>query len=251
MLLTSVSPWAEAVLHVLAHVRATAAFPSSLYDAGWMQYAERTIGRSAQRSLAEDASVLGDVLRTDAALSQAQLVAWLFQSAARVVAVRERNLSELVAADVDRPELLKAIQGPNCAAIEVLRAAAELEMEPLASVASWPFDEAGLAWGVEQLVPVAPALARCTIALARPLGIRGRLYEDAIWVGVPNDALGVSIEHVSVQAAHEATVREVLDEGHAGYVTVEREAVARLARRANEAGLAEVHQRWLRRFRVP
>jgi hypothetical protein len=251
MLPTLVNPWAEAVFHVLAHVGATAALPSSLHNTEWIDYAARRVGVAETRSLGEDAAVLGKTLNTDRSLAQAQLLAWLFESMDRVHAVQRRSLVDLDPSDVDRPAVLESLRVSNSAAVEVLRAAAELEVDRLADIAVEPIDGPKLESTLDRLVPVAPELARCTVGLARPLGIRGRLYDHIIWVGVPNDALGVSVEHVSMQAAHEATVCEVVGDGFSGYVAVEREAVRRLTERAREHGLSEMHQRWLRRFRVP
>lgn len=251
MLPRLVNPWAEAVLHVLAHVRATAAQPSSLHDDQWIDYAARMLGAAGSRSLAEDAAVLGASLLTDRALSRAQLLAWLFESKDRVKAAQDRDLVDLRGSDVDRPEVLEALRASKDAAVEVLRAAAELEMDQLADLAVEPFDEASLVSVLARMPLVAPALDRCTVGLARPLGIRGRLYDRTIWIGVPSDAMGVTIEHVGMQAAHEATVCEVIGDGFCGYLAVEREAVRRLTLRARAHGLSEMHRRWLGRFRVP
>ena len=70
------NPWAEAVLHVLAHVRAGADLAPSLWNPAWVDYSRAEIGPAERRTLAEDAKMLGALLGTHDAQANAQLVAF-------------------------------------------------------------------------------------------------------------------------------------------------------------------------------
>jgi hypothetical protein len=233
-----VDAWAEAVLHVLVHVRATAGLPASLYDAGYVAEVERVLGPADGRALGEDAAILGRVLPTHEALANAQRLAWLFRSAERAEACAGRDLAELGAADVDAPALLPGLAGD--AAVEVLRAAAELELPLVALLPAIAVDLAALGRALDGVERAAPGLRGFRVGVARALGLRGRVMGDEIWVGA------APLEHAAWQAAHEATVAEVVAvHGEDGHYRVERAAIARLAARARAAGLERPHRAWL------
>jgi hypothetical protein len=231
-----VDDWAGAVFHVLAHVRASAALPASLFDAAYVAAAAAVLGPASARSLGEDASLLGRLAVTHDALARVQLVAWLFRSPARARAVAARDLADLPDDAVDAPRLLPLLAGDPGA--EILRAAAELELPLVAALPPLAVDRAALATAVEALVPVAPRLARSRVGVARALGYRGRVMDDEIWIG---DA---PVAHAAWQAAHEATVAEVAAEGVREHAALEGEAVERLARRALAAGMEDARAAW-------
>lgn len=231
-----VDDWAGAVFHVLAHVRATAALPASLYDAPHVAAAAAILGPASARSLGEDAELLGRLAPTHDALARVQLVAWLFRSPARARAAAAWDLADLPESAVDAPRLLPLVAGDPAA--EILRAAAELELPLLDALPPLAIDRGALAEAVAALVPVAPRLARSRVGVARALGRRGRVIDDEIWVG---DA---PIAHAAWQAAHEATVAEVAAEGVRGHAAVEGEAVERLSRRAGEVGMTAARAGW-------
>jgi hypothetical protein len=153
-------------------------------------------------------------------------LAWLFGDASLARAAAERDLADLGV--------------PGGAEIEVLRAAAELELDAIEALGPVAID-ATLAAALAEVSPAAPALARCAVTLVRPLPRRGRALGTSILVGVPGVA-GAKAWHVAWQAAHEATVLEV---AAATWLETERRALALLRARARAAGLAEGHARWL------
>lgn len=239
--------FAELAFHVLAHVRRSADLPSSLYDAEWVRFAERRLGSAAARTLAEDADALGRLVTEHEAFARLQLLCWLFRDLERACGAFGRELAELTPAEVDEPELLAplAALGPGA---ELLFLAAALERpyftELPAAQVDWAAAEAALA----SLLPLAPALGGCSVALLRPLRLRGRVRGSLIWVGAPDAALGLAVEHVAWQAAHEATVREVALAERASERRVEHMAVVLLAERAARQGRAAEHARWLGHF---
>jgi hypothetical protein len=246
------------VLHVLAHVDA-GNLAASCHDRGWIAWAEAKLGRATDRALGDDARILAEVLGSHDALVAAHALAWTFEDQAQVRAARARDLAQLGDHDVADPKALALARaaGP---AVEVLRAAAELELPLLASLA--PVRTSSMERGAERNVLVdaledvasaAPGLSGARVALARPLPRRGRAWRGAILVGAPGVA-GAEVSHVAWQAAHEATVLEV--ERSASWLTqqvaharsfeaVERTALGLLRSRARRVGLADAHGRWL------
>lgn len=245
-LIERVNGWAEAVFHVLAHVRATAHLAASAYDADYVAAIALQLGPAARRALRDDAALLGHLLSTHDALAAAQVLAWLFRSPARAAAASGLDLADLAPDQVDAPALLPALArgGP---AVEILRAAAELEAPLLAALPPPEVDLGALAGALARAAPAAPHLEACAVGVLRPLGWRGRVWGREIWVGP------APLDHAAWQAAHEATVSEVAAEmrgrGEApAHGPVEREALARMAARARAAGLTEEHRAWLQRI---
>lgn len=198
--------WAEAVFHVLAHLPAHG-LPSSLYAPWYVELAESELGAASQRLLAEDVAVLGALLRDHDALVAAQNVAWLWRESTKALAFAERELPSLTDADVDDAQVL-ALVHVRAYAVEGLRSAALLEAPSLARLSAPELDVAALVDALITLLPRAPALAHCSITPLRPLTRHGRTRGRNIFVGVPG--AGVSLEHVAMQAAYEATLGEVL-----------------------------------------
>ena len=239
------TPWAETVLHVLAHVN-VGSVAASCHSPAWIAWAEERLGPAGERLLAEDARTLAQVARTHEVLARAHAVIWLFDDDKDASAVASRDLAELADADVKRPLALRLARDAGHAA-EVLRVAAELELAPMATLPPLTIvpDVEG---ALERVAVAAPRLRELEVAIARPLGLRGRVFERTILVGAPGIG-GADAEHVAWQAAHEATVDEVLDRGEArGHDAIERAAIARLRSRARAAGLDAEHARWLARF---
>jgi hypothetical protein len=242
-------PWADLVFHVLAHALETAAFPASLYDRAYVEFAARHLGPASERSLGEDAGVLGSVLQSHGALARVQLVARLFagiEPASRYAAV---DLGELARRGIVEIELVRSLE-PVIDAAELLRVACEIEREPLARLPAAFSEVAELARALDELLPLAPGLSARTVAVVRSLRRRGRAFRDEIWVGTPNGELGVSVDHAAWQACHEATVLEL---GAAagddiGEREIEHAAVVLLGERARAAGREPEHGRWLAHF---
>lgn len=244
-------PWAEAVFHVLAHVRASARLPASLWEPAWVDFVERVAGPASERLLAEDAAVLGELLSSHEALSRAQLLAWAFRDLARARAGAAVELSQLQPDALDAPELLPTLREQG-APIEILRCAALLELPVLAALPVRESDPADVQRALGQVAPAAPGLFSRRVLLLRPLGLRGRVRGGEIWVGAPT-ARGPTAEHVAWQAAHEATVAEAHDVARAlatplGERALEHAALVTLAERALEHGLGERHATWVAHF---
>ena len=239
--------WAEAVLHVLAHVDARG-LAASCHDVRWVAWAEQHLGCAADRSLEQDARVLAGVLTTHEQLAAAHALAWAWNDEAQVRAAAGRDLSQLGEADVADAAALATARdvGPG---VEVLRAAAELELPLLAVTRASCIDVVALEAELTEVRAAAPELARARVALARPLARRGRAWRGSILVGAPGVA-GAQVAHVAWQAAHEATVLEVarsaswLARQARGFEAVERTALGLLRSRARRVGLADEHGRW-------
>lgn len=241
--------WADLVFHVLAHVRATRHLAASLFDSVYVRYVEGHCGASSARTLARDAEVLGRVVTSHEGLASLQLLAWLHSTIDGARGCAELELTQLTSMQVDAPELLLPLSrmGP---AVEVLRCAALLEEDCWSSLPSPPDEAWDLQERLDAVVAAAPRLARCRVRRVRSLRLRGRIRGSEIWVGHPGDALGVSVEHVAWQAAHEATVCEVAEAmetmGKApSFACVEHVAVVLLADRSASAGMGEGHRVWL------
>lgn len=230
------SAWTEAVFHVLAHVD-VGAIPASCHDLRWIRFAAERLGPARERKLAEDAAVLATLLGDHDRLAFAQALAWAFASAEEARAAVSRDLSEL-AGDAIRTALAA---GP---AAEVLRAAAELELDALEALEAPSSAAEEMRSALAAVAPAAPHLANCQVSLARPLPVRGRAFGTSIVVGVPG-VPGAEAGFCAWQAAHEATVLEI---GAGPFVEVERRALALLRSRARRAGLAAEHARWLSRI---
>jgi hypothetical protein len=243
-------PWADLVFHVLAHVEATSALPSSLYDPVYVAFAARHAGAATNRSLADDAAAIGRVVTTHDELARLQWVAYLFDDVADARAVARCDLGELSVQDVADPRALHESTKMDAVA-EALRAAAELEATYHAALPTAVQDPTLGSWLARAAV-AAPRLETLRVQSLRALGLRGRVVAPAIWVGVPSLDLDVSAEHVALQAAHEATVVEVYERAVAndeplGERDIEDAALNLLSERARKTGLAEHHENWLRR----
>src|SRR5688500_4294288 len=192
--------FADLVFHVLAHVEATAALPSSLYDATYVALCQRELGAIEQRQLGADVKALGAVLGTHQALAAVQRLAWLHETIAESEQVETRSLNELAPGDVARPALLAELVREAQPALELLRCAVALERPhharlALAEVAADEQDE--LLQVVTELCAVAPGLARARIAYVRSLGRRGRVWGSEIWLGLPGSENGPTPEHAA------------------------------------------------------
>jgi hypothetical protein len=242
-------PWADLVFHVLSHAFETASFAASLCDRVYVEFAARHLGPASERSLEEDAAVLGRVLESHERLARVQLVARLFTSveaAARHAAI---DLADLARRGVVQADLVQALE-PIIEAAELLRVACELEREAFLKLPESSFDSSALVSVLAEASAVAPALARCIVAAVRSLRLRGRAFPEEIWIGLPSIELGVSLDHVAWQACHEATVLELQAAADPviGERAVEHAALVLLAERALAAGKQPEHRRWLAHF---
>ena len=246
MRVVGATPWARAVLHVLAHVD-VGAVAASCHCPSWIAWAEERLGPAEERPLAEDARTLARVAGAHDVLARAHGVVWLFDGADDARAVAGKDLADLRDDEVRRPTALRLAREVALVS-EILRAAAELELPVLARAPIPDARDEALERELARVRAAAPALDAFAIALAPPLGLRGRVLEDEIVVGRPGFA-GADAEHVAWQAAHEATVAEIVARGDPSrHDDVERAAIALLRSRARASGLAVEHARWLSRM---
>jgi hypothetical protein len=213
--------------------------PASCHDRRYIAWAENELGPADARPLGEDARVLARVASTHEVLARAQALAWVFD---RPEAFAERELVTLSNHEVADAGALAIVRSAGPVA-EILRAAAELEIEYVARLPGVTFDDA-LAHELERVALAAPSLPAFTVSIARSLQWRGRVHGSSIIVGMPW-AEGPDPEHVAWQAAHEATVSECAG---GSYELVESSAIALLRERAVAAGLEEAHRRWIERL---
>jgi hypothetical protein len=242
-------PWGDLVFHVLAHALETAPLAASLYDRTYVEFAARLLGPAGDRSLGEDAQVLGKVLGSHELLARVQLVARLFDSIEGASQHAAVDLGVLAERGVVRAELVRSLE-PVIHAAELLRVTCEIEREPFAKLPATSFAGSELAQALDALSSLAPLLGSCTVAAVRSLRLRGRAFPDEIWFGVPSAELGVSVDHAAWQACHEATVLELSlasTEG-AGEREIEHAAVVLLAERARSVEKESEHGRWLLHF---
>lgn len=198
------------------------------------------LGPVTERSLGEDIALLGPRLGDDPRFASLQALAWVFRSAESAAAAVDGALGE-VRVDDERARRLALGAGDTA---ELLRAAAELEMPLLPSVA---FERGPFEARLERLTAAAPALGGCSVEVTPALPRRGRVLGGRIFVGLPGIA-GAEAEHLAWQAAHEATVTSL--PSHLDYADVERLALGLLRARARRAGLGDEHARWFARLDV-
>lgn len=251
-------PWADLVVHVLAHVQGLARFPSGLWNPAYVREVERRLGSASERTLAEDTQVLAQAVTDHEMLSRLHWLACLFRGLDAARGVATTDLSELSRAEVDMPAALAGVLqlGPIA---EVLRAAALLEAEHWERLPLPQWDMSALEAHLLAATRLSPRLGSMVLHLSASLGLRGRVMGNEIWLGVPEADAEPSVEHVAMQAAHEATVSEVAALQREAPVSavgqheaeplrereVEHVALLLLSRRARRQGQSEAHARWL------
>lgn len=244
MEVTLAPPWPCAVFHVLAHV-GVGRVPASCHDLGYVAWAEARLGPAAARELGEDARLLAAKLGDHEDLARAQALAWVWRDTEQLARATERSLAELSEADVESAEALLIARTAG-AVVEILRAAAELELPDLARLSSPEGAVGEVERALRAIASACPELVGASIDLVPALPRRGRVMGRRVFVGVPGIA-GADAEHVAWQAAHEATVRAVADAlgPETAFVDLERAAISTLETRARAAGLGVSHARWL------
>jgi hypothetical protein len=222
-----------------------------VYDAAYVAFAARHLGAAEARALGADAAALWALGLDHEGLARLQALAWLFDDLERASAVALRDLGELGAQDVADAALLAALSKPD-ARLELLRCAVELERPAFEALPPSATEHAELVEHLESVLPAAPELRECRVAVVRALGLRGRVRGREIWVGARYDQGGASPEHAAWQAAHEATVREVERQpesfGPGSERAIEAIALVLLGERALRSGLSVEHARWFGHF---
>jgi len=243
-------PWASLVFHVLAHVPA-AGVPADLFSAEYVQYVTSTAGPASSRPLGEGVAALASSVQSHEEWAQLQHVAWLFEGLTEAHAAALIDLTDLAAESV-RMASLRAL-GPVLSAAELLRASALLEAPIHTALPAPTWDRAALAAELARACAIAPRLATAPVHVVPALTVHGRVYDRAIWIGAPAEPFNVSVEHVALQAAHEATVLEVSEAAASRRTPLperagEAVAVVVFAERAAAQGRAGDHGVWGARF---
>lgn len=237
-------PWAEAVFHVLAHVD-VGPRAASCHAPAYVAAARALLGPASERELGADARALASLLGAHDHLASVQALAWLWRDAHEVEAAVGRDLAELAPESVrsERALAIACAAGPGA---ELLRAAAELELPRLGALPAVHRESLGaLERELARVSAACPTLDQNAIDVVRALPRRGRVLDGRIFVGVPGFA-GADAEHLAWQAAHEATVGEIVRESAPlPFTELERAALLRLASRARSAGLGASHRLWL------
>jgi hypothetical protein len=233
--------WTRAVFHVLAHLEVPV--PASCAEGAYVAEAATRFGAAEERELGADARALASMLATHDLLARAQALAWVFEGEEDVARLRTRDLREFGDEDVRDATALAVARSAGEAAVEVLRASAELE---LARVTAWRPEVAPLelADALLRVQSACPELAGFDVALVPALPRRGRVRARSICVGTPGVA-GATAPFVAWQAAHEATVATIAAARALPYVALERAAILRLRAGAARAGLVAEHAAWL------
>jgi hypothetical protein len=245
-------PWADLVFHVLAHVEGTRALPSSLFDPVYRDFVETHLGPAAARTLGDDARILGEAVRDHAELCRIQALAGVFRDPEHAARLRGRDLATLMAEDVAEPVFLEPATNGG-AAMEILRAAAELEAPFHARLPAASTDLDALGRALQARLACAPALPGFQVSCIRSLRLRGRVVPGHVWVGAPGLEPPLTALHAAWQACHEATVAEVAAAAVArrlalGERAVEHAAVVLLTARAAQNGLSDDHETWCATF---
>lgn len=218
------SDWCRLVYHVLAHVNVPE-LPSTNYHAGYVRRAQHYLGDASERSLGRDVATLRELTNAHVGYSQLQLLAWLFDNTEVAARCAGRGLAELSPSDVSQPRLLPSLQrlGPIA---ELLFCTALLEATPLQALPALGFSRDELLTALESERVNVPHLARYTFVRCDSLTSFGRLVGDRIWIGTPNAQLGLSAQQVARQAAHEATVGELMRRNpHSSEREIEKQAL--------------------------
>lgn len=239
-------PWADLVLHVLAHVQSLSRFPAGLWDPAYAAFVAGAAGPACERALGQDVDVLGRAIGSHEQLARLHLLACLFETPEQALASAAMDLAQLTAQQVAEPRVLAALA--ECGPVaEVLRAAAMLEVDAWRSLPDAAFPETETSDAFDAMRGLAPRLGDFRLCVSRALGLRGRVLAGEIWLGIPGVPGGPTTEHVAWQAAHEACVAEVAERARAvlGEREVEHVALVLLSERARGAQRASAHRSWL------
>lgn len=254
--------WADAVYHALAHLAVPG--PSSLHDARYLAWARAHLPEDAWRPLADDAALLAALYARAPGAHVLHALPALHRDLAQFRATAARPLAALGAGDVADAALLAPLRALDEALVELLRA--DLGLVAGAWARAWDaVVRPPLEAGAERAAPwldaaraLAPALGRCAVALAFPLGARGRATGGAIHVGAPAPWAALAPEHPALQALHECAVTLAHDEpgarraraeagwapGGGRYVWAEWRALAAVGALVAGTGFERAHARW-------
>jgi hypothetical protein len=243
-------PFAELVLHVLAHIRAPG--PLDLFDARYVEWAAARTPEMSRVRVQPDAQLLaGAWCEPDAPLVQRWVD--LHFDLASFVRTKERALAELGPDDVEDPALLERLQGLSPLFTELFHAQLGLVVHwfaglhavhiapALASAARAVADHAAAA------IELVPALADARIEVAWALGPHARASRQRIIVGAPASWNDVDAPTAVVLALHGDALRRAhaADPVRAQWLAL-REVCTTLARGSiATAALREAHLRWL------
>lgn len=249
-------PYAELVYHVLAHVESAPELAAGTYNPTYVSYCGAHLGSTAERTLGEDARALSALLSDHEKLARVQVLAWLYETVEASGATEALEFSRVTEADGAREPALQYLREAPSVELELLRCAVALEREHwerLPHVCSGRVVSPGALQEQEArisaLEAVAPYLCQVQVQGIFPLSYRGRAFADSVLVGVPGRGAGMpSLQHVGLQAAHEATVLEVQQRVALPFLELERAALTLLKTRVRGSQFEDEHSNWLQRL---
>jgi hypothetical protein len=231
----------DAAAHVLAHV----AVPSwgtaldrasSLFDAGYVEWARLELPSAVEEPAARDAALLGQLLARTQGGPELQWLLVLHRTARSLGAAGRLALDDLDASDVDDPAALAALHRLALRApelVEVARCAVALAAPGYTEAwdrvlgATLKSAAADLRSALMPAIAVMPSLRRVSVRVSHPLGARGRGFPDVILVGAPGSWSGLATGAIAVRVAHE----------HAAHVAT---------RAVEDAGVGSPEELWAR-----
>lgn len=246
-LASPLGPAPALVLHLFAHVPLDD--PADLSEPRWCEWIAPRVGRTSERR--EEAEALAARWPLVAQASSLQLLPLLCADLRQLQRAALRPFSQLEAAAVADPEVLRALQRLDVPLLELLWVSLGLELEGW--LRAWPELEAALQASsrecepaLAQLATWVPELRRLPLALAPSLGPRGRAFPEQIVVGAPLEWSALTPRDAALQAAHEALVHAAQAEWSAAEPRALRGLAAALAEAPSEWRAA--HAAWLGRL---
>lgn len=241
-------PFADLVLHVLAHIRAPG--PLNLHDARYVEWAAARSPDLSRLKVQPDATLLASAWCED----DAELLRrWtdLHHDLAGFMRTKDRAMAELQAEDVDDAELLAQLQGCSPLFIELFHAQLGQVAQAFAGLHAVHIAPAvtaacvAVAEHCASAMELAPALADARVELAWALGPRTRVSQRRIIVGAPAPWNGLDAAAVAVVVLHGEAVRR---SDSRDSVMAQWSALLELAdviARESAPALREAHARWL------
>jgi len=243
-------PFAELVLHVLAHIEAPG--PLDLHDPRYVEWAAaRTPEMSRMRAQPDAELLAGAWCEPDAAIVQRWID--LHFDLASFVRTKERALADLGPEDVEDPGLLERLQGLSPLFTELFHAQLGLVVHWFAGLHAVHIAPAlasaavAVADHAEAAVELAPTLGDARIELAWALGPHARASRQRIVVGAPASWNDLDPPTAVVLALHGDALRhaQAQDPVRAQWAAL-RQVCKTLARGSiATAALREAHLRWL------
>ncbi len=243
-------PFAELVLHVLAHVRTPG--PLDLHDERYVAWAAARTPELSRVKVQPDAELLAGAW-SDAEADVLQGWTDLHHELSGFVRTKERALAELGDEDVDDPELLARLQASSPVFTELFHAQLGLLVHWFAGLHAVHVAPAlatactSVGEHCASVLELAPSLGRFRVELAWSLGPRVRVSRRRIIVGAPAAWNDVDAEVSAVLVLHADALRRAGAEDPALARWSALVELAESLSTSSSAGarLRDAHARWL------